>query len=103
MSSNETKVAWSLAAELGEGGSSCGLVIIIDIKKQRIHQFGDSGDQLEAKLGRAEQVGFVFPSQRGGFVAELTTSGLYNFEEHSGAFELIAEVRPTAPTDLTTK
>ena len=43
-----------------------------------------------------EQVGFVLPAERGGFVAGCR-SGLYHFDETSGAFELIVEVEPDMP------
>lgn len=98
MSSNEPKVAWSLAAELGEGPvwvEHDRALWFVDIKKQQIHRF-DPATSSKRSWVAPEQVGFVFPAERGGFVAGLQ-SGLYHFEEHSGAFELIAEVEPDKP------
>ena len=64
-------------------------------RSNRFHRF-DPATSSKRSWVAPEQVGFVFPAERGGFVAGLQ-SGLYHFEEHSGAFELIAEVEPDKP------
>ncbi len=91
-------VAWNLAAELGEGPvwvERDSALWFVDIKKCEIHRFDPS-----TKEGRSwtapEQVGFVFPAQRGGFVVGLQ-SGLFHFDESRGAFELIAKIEPEQP------
>ena len=84
---------WPLAAELGEGPvwvQRDHALWFVDIKKQQIHRF-DPTDGTKKSWDAPEQVGFVFPAERGGFVAGLQ-SGLYHFDETSGGFELIAKV-----------
>ena len=95
---SEPKVVWELAAELGEGPvwvERDQALWFVDIKKHQIHRFDPASggrDSWEAP----EQVGFILPAQRGGFVAGLQ-SGLHHFDERSGAFELIVEVEPDKP------
>jgi sugar lactone lactonase YvrE len=89
---------WSLAAELGEGPvwvQRDQALWFVDIKKQQIHRF-DPEDGSKQSWDAPEQVGFVFPAERGGFVAGLQ-SGLYHFDEGSGRFELIAKVEEDKP------
>lgn len=95
---SEPKVVWNLEAELGEGPVWVELdraLWFVDIKKHLVHRYdpaSGSKDSWEAP----EQVGFVVPAERGGFVAGLQ-SGLFHFDEKSGAFERIAEVEPDKP------
>lgn len=95
---SEPKVAWSLEAELGEGPvwvERDQALWFADIKKQLIHRF-DSVDGAKQSWPAPEQVGFLFPAERGGFVAGLH-SGLYHFDERDGGFELIVEVETDKP------
>ncbi|MGN6849963.1 MAG: SMP-30/gluconolactonase/LRE family protein [Sphingomicrobium sp.] len=94
----EPRDVWPLAAELGEGPvwvQRDQSLWFVDIKKQQIHRF-DPSDGSKRSWNSPEQVGFVFPAERGGFVAGLK-SGLYHFDEKSGAFELIAKVETDKP------
>jgi D-xylonolactonase len=91
---------WYVAAELGEGPvwiERDRALWFVDIKKQLIHRF-DPADGGKRSWTAPEQVGFVFPAARGGFVAGLQ-SGLHHFDEASGAFTLIVEVEPDIPTN----
>jgi sugar lactone lactonase YvrE len=89
----EPKVAWELAAELGEGPvwvERDRALWFVDIKKQQIYRL-DPASGANRSWQAPEQVGFILPAERGGFVAGLQ-SGLYHFDERSGAFALIVEV-----------
>jgi sugar lactone lactonase YvrE len=89
---------WPLAAELGEGPvwvQRDHALWFVDIKKQQIHRF-DPADGSKKTWDSPEQVGFVFPAERGGFVAGLQ-SGLYHFDERSDGFELITKVETDKP------
>ena len=98
--SDQPTPAWELEAELGEGPvwvERDSSLWFVDIKKQRIHRYDPArgaGQSWEAP----EQVGFVLPTESGGFVAGLQ-SGLYRFDERSNRFELIVEVEPELPTN----
>ena len=94
----EPRNAWPLAAELGEGPvwvQRDHALWFVDIKKQQIHRY-DLADGSKNSWDAREQVGFVFPAERGGFVAGLQ-SGLYHFDDKSGGFELIAKVDADKP------
>lgn len=94
----EPRNVWPLAAELGEGPvwvERDRALWFVDIKKQQIHRF-DPADGSKNSWDAPEQVGFIFPAERGGFVAGLQ-SGLYHFDEINGAFELIARVEADKP------
>jgi xylono-1,5-lactonase len=94
----EPRVAWDLAAELGEGPvwvERDNALWFVDIKKHEIHRF-DPANGEKRSWKAPEQVGFVFPAESGGFVAGLQ-SGLYHFDEKSGAFEQIVAVEPDKP------
>lgn len=93
MMSAEPTVIWELAAELGEGPvwvERDRALWFVDIKKQQVHRF-DPATAEKRSWTAPEQVGFLFPAERGGFVAGLQ-SGLYHFDERSGTFYLIARV-----------
>lgn len=94
----EPRNVWPLAAELGEGPvwvQRDNALWFVDIKKQQVHRY-DPGDGTKRSWDAPEQVGFLFPAERGGFVAGLK-SGLYHFDERSGSFELIAKVEIDKP------
>ena len=100
MPTTEPRVVWDLAAELGEGAvwvERDRALWFVDIKRQEVHRFDPSSGGKRTWTA-PEQVGFVFPAERGGFVAGLQ-SGLYHFDEQSGAFDLIAQVEPDLPTN----
>lgn len=91
---------WDLAAELGEGPvwvDRDEALWFVDIKKQKIHRY-DPASGSKRSWDSPEQVGFVLPAERGGFVAGLQ-SGLHHFDEASGKFELIVEVDSDKPTN----
>jgi sugar lactone lactonase YvrE len=69
----------------------------VDIKKRQIHRY-DPASGEKRSFGAPEQVGFILPAERGGFVAGLQ-SGLYHFDEVSGDFQLIVEVDADKPTN----
>lgn len=95
---SEPELVWDVAAELGEGPVwADGALWFVDIKKRNVHCLDYQG------LGRRsweapEQVGFVLPSARGGFIAGLQ-SGLHRFDPATGAFTMLAEVEPDQPTN----
>lgn len=92
---NEPRDLWNLAAELGEGPvwvERDRALWFVDIKTQQIHRY-DPAEGSKRSWKAPEQVGFILPADRGGFVAGLQ-SGLYHFDEGSGAFERIVEVEP---------
>src|SRR5438270_2433334 len=95
---NEPIPVWDLKADLGEGPvwvERDAALWFVDIKRQKIFRFDPaSGEQLE--WDAPEQVGFVLPAERGGFIAGLQ-SGLHHFDPANGAFSLIAEVDSDLP------
>ena len=94
----EPKVAWDLAAELGEGPvwvERDRALWFVDIKKRQINRY-EPASASKRSWQAPEQVGFILPAERGGFVAGLQ-SGLYHFDERSGEFALIVEVEPDKP------
>jgi sugar lactone lactonase YvrE len=98
MTENGPRVVWKLEAELGEGAvwvERDRALWFVDIKKHEIHRY-DPANGEKRTWTAPEQVGFVFPAQRGGFVAGLQ-SGLYHFDESNSAFDLIAEVETGLP------
>jgi sugar lactone lactonase YvrE len=100
MAGTEPTDVWPIAAELGEGPvwvERDRALWFVDIKRQQIHRY-DPADGDKRSWPAPEQVGFVFPAERGGFVAGLQ-SGLYHFDEATGAFELIVAVESGLPTN----
>jgi D-xylonolactonase len=88
--------AWPLAAELGEGPSWIdGALWFVDIKRHAIHCF-DPERGARRSWTAPEQVGFIVPRTRGGFIAGLQ-SGLHAFDPASGTFDLIVAVEPDRP------
>jgi D-xylonolactonase len=95
---SEPRVAWGLAAELGEGPvwvERDQALWFVDIKKHVVHRF-DPANGATQKWNAPEQVCFLFPAEKGGFVAGLH-SGLYHFDERDGRFDLIVEVDADNP------
>jgi len=91
---------WPLAAELGEGPvwvERDRALWFVDIKKQQIHRY-DPASGARRSWDAPEQVGFILPAERGGFVAGLQ-SGLYHFDDNSGAFDLIVKVDEDSPAN----
>lgn len=100
MPTTDPRVVWDLAAELGEGtvwAQRDHALWFVDIKKHEIHRFDPATGERRSWTA-PEQVGFVFPAERGGFVAGLQ-SGLYHFDDANGAFELIVEVETDLPNN----
>lgn len=92
----EPASVWNLGAELGEGPIWFGdRLWFVDIKKKQIHRFDpESGEQQSWTA--PEQVGFIAPRARGGFIAGLQ-SGLFAFDPERGSFEPIVAVEPDKP------
>jgi D-xylonolactonase len=94
----EPQVVWDVAADLGEGPvwvDRDRALWFVDIKKQQIHRYDPWSKENRSWIA-PEQVSFVFPAERGGFVVGLQ-SGLCHFDETSGRFALIVEVEPDLP------
>ncbi|HEY8434625.1 MAG TPA: SMP-30/gluconolactonase/LRE family protein [Sphingomicrobium sp.] len=95
---SEPKVAWGLEAQLGEGPiwvERDQALWFVDIKEQLIHRF-DPANGSNQRWHAPQQVSFLFPAERGGFVAGLH-SGLYHFDERDGRFEQIVAVEADKP------
>jgi sugar lactone lactonase YvrE len=87
-----------LHAELGEGPvwvEPDAALWFTDIKRQKIHRYDPASGERRS-WDSPEQVGFVFPTRTGGFVAGLQ-SGLHRFDPQSGDFHLIVEAEPDLP------
>jgi D-xylonolactonase len=100
MAASEPRDVWDIAAELGEGPvwvERDRALWFVDIKKRQVHRY-DPTSRDTRSWDAPEQVGFVLPTERGGFVAGLQ-SGLYHFDETSGTFALIVVVEPDHPTN----
>lgn len=96
----EPEVVWDVAAELGEGPvwvERDSALYFVDIKKHLIHRYDPSSGKRDSWTA-PEQVGFIFPAERGGFVVGLQ-SGLHHFDERSGDFAPIAEVDADKPAN----
>lgn len=95
---SEVRPVWELQAELGEGPvwvERDSALWFVDIKKHQIHRY-DPADGSKASWSSTEPVGFLFPAEGGGFVAGLQ-SGLYHFDEATGAFNEIVAVEADKP------
>jgi D-xylonolactonase len=100
MESTEPRSVWDVAAELGEGPVWVlrdRALWFTDIKRRKIHRYDPTRD-AKRSWDSPEQVGFVLPSQGGGFVAGLA-SGLHRFDSASGEFSLIVEMEPERPSN----
>jgi sugar lactone lactonase YvrE len=95
---SEPKSVWDLDAELGEGPvwvERDKALWFVDIKKHQVHRY-DPASGKKSSWDAPEQVGFILPAERGGFVAGLE-SGLYHFDARTGVFDLVVEVEPDKP------
>ena len=89
---------WKVGATLGEGPVWVGDALwFVDIKQRTIHRL-DPETGEKSSWTAPEQVGFLYPSRDGGFVAGLQ-SGLFAFDPNGGAFEKIVDVEPDRPTN----
>ena len=87
------ETVWDVGAELGEGPvwvERDRALWFVDIKRQKIYRL-DPASGARHSWDSPEQIGFLLPASRGGFIAGLQ-SGLHRFEESSGAFSLLAAV-----------
>jgi sugar lactone lactonase YvrE len=66
-----------------------------DIKRQRIYRY-DPANGSQRTWDAPDQVGFVLPVERGGFVAGLK-SGLHRFDERDGTFTPLCDPEPELP------
>jgi xylono-1,5-lactonase len=89
---------WSLAAPLLEGPvwvARDAALWFVDIKSHKIHRYDpETGDKRS--WDAPEQVGFVLPAERGGFVAGLKT-GLAHFDPETGSFPQLVDPEPEKP------
>lgn len=88
----------ALGAQLGEGpiwSPREHAVWFVDIKGRRVHRYEEQSKALRS-WDAPEDVGFVVPLARGGFMCGLK-SGLHAFEPAAGAFELITRVDSDRP------
>lgn len=88
---------WDVAAELGEGpvwDARDQALWFVDIKKHHIHRIDPAGGR--SSWNAPEQIGFLLPAERGGFIAGLQ-SGLHHFDPTAGTFDLVAHVEAHLP------
>ena len=84
---------WSIGAQLSEGPvwvARDSALWFVDIKAPKIHRLEPSSGETRS-WEVPEQIGFLLPAERGGFVAGLQ-SGLHHFDPETGTFTLLAEV-----------
>ena len=65
----------------------------VDIKKASNPSLRSRQPAIDAAFETPEQVGFILPAEGGGFVAGLQ-SGLFHFDDRTGAFDPIVQVEP---------
>ena len=93
---SEPESVWDVGCELGEGPVWVdGGLWFTDIKRRQIHRY-EPATGSRRSWAAPEQVGFVLPAERGGFVAGLA-SGLHRFDETNGEFSPIVEIEPERP------
>ena len=93
----EPECVWNLGCELGEGpmwSAPDRAVWFVDIKKRRIHRWGEDG--ATRSWDTPDQTGFVLPLAGGGFVAGVR-GGLHRFDPDEGRFEMLQPVEPDQP------
>ena len=98
MSDKEPQPIWELEAELGEGPvwvERDRALWFVDIKRHQVHRY-DPASASRRTFEAPEKVGFILPAEGSGFVAGLQ-SGLYRFDDRTGAFDRIVEVEPELP------
>ena len=89
---------WDLRAELGEGpvwDERDQALWFTDIKRQKIHRY-DPATGARRSWDSPEQVGFLLPTQSGGFAVGLQ-SGLYRFVPETNEFHGLVAVEPELP------
>ena len=98
--SRQAHLVWEVGAELGEGPvwvERDQALWFTDIKKRQVHRVDpENGEQRSWEA--PAQVGFVFPSKSGGFIAGLQ-GGLHRFDPKKGTFTLLVAVEPDSPTN----
>ena len=97
---SEPQLLWNVSAELGEGpvwDPRDRALWFTDIKRQQVHRFNPASGEKRS-WEAPEQIGFILPAQRGGFVAGLQ-SGLHRFDPANDRFELIEKVEADKPTN----
>jgi sugar lactone lactonase YvrE len=90
----------AVGAKLGEGPIWIArerAVWFVDIKGRRIHRYSEADESVRS-WGAPEDVGFIVPAYRGGFICGLK-SGLYRFDPASGDFDLITRVDSNRPNN----
>ena len=98
--SSEPQLLWDVDAELGEGpvwDQRDRALWFTDIKRQQVHRF-DPATGAKRNWDAPEQIGFILPAERGGFVAGLQ-SGLHRFDPVSGQFDPLEAVEPDKPAN----
>ncbi|CAA9538895.1 MAG: Xylonolactonase [uncultured Sphingomonadaceae bacterium] len=84
---------WNVGATLGEGPvwvRRDRALWFTDIKRRKIHRYDPASGEGRS-WDAPEQIGFVYPAARGGFIVGLQ-SGLYHFNEAAGDFTLVATI-----------
>ena len=95
---SEPVSVWQLGAPLGEGPiwvERDQALWFVDIKSHKIHRF-DPASGATRSWDAPGQIGFILPSEGGGFVAGLQT-GLSHFDERDGSFTHICDPEPDLP------
>lgn len=89
---------WPLKAKLAEGplwSARDKALWFVDIKGCRIHRY-DEPAGTQHTWNAPEHIGFIVPTASGKFIAGMK-SGLYTFDQHTGAFSLITRVDSGLP------
>lgn len=86
---------WDVGAELGEGPVwRNGACWFVDIKAPAVHRL-DPASGEKTTWPAPEAVGFIVPTDHGGWIAGLK-SGLHSFHPETGAFALLTPVEDPA-------
>lgn len=89
---------WSVGAMLGEGPvwvMRDRALWFTDIKRRKIHRYDPASGEGRS-WDAPEQVGFVHPAARGGFIVGLQ-SGLHHFDEVASNFTPVGTIDPHPP------
>lgn len=92
------KLVWDARAALGEGPiwvERDQALWFTDINSRKIHRY-DPLDGGKRSWDSPGKVGFIVPSQSGGFIVGMET-GLHRFDPVSGGFDLLVEVERDKP------
>ena len=96
----EVECVWPVAAILGEGpvwSAAEEALWFVDIKAPAIHRF-HPGSGAKRSWPAPARVGFIAPTQQGGWIAGLKT-GLHRFNPETGNFTLLHVVEPHSPNN----